>query len=201
MPAFAPVPKSADTKPATYGNDPVASGPYEVESNKPGTAVTLVRNPEWSTKTDEIRTGGPDKVVFKLSQDDTVAAQQLIADSGEPRTPSGPGSCRPRSSSRSPATRAPRSASHCRSPVRSQYLALNNRRPGLKDVQVRQAIEYAVDKRAFQLASGGAQGGELASTLITPGIPGRRTTTSTRRRRPVTSTKAKQLLARRGRRT
>jgi peptide/nickel transport system substrate-binding protein len=30
-----------------------------------------------------------------------------------------------------------------------------------------------VDKRAFQLAAGGTQGGDLASTLITPGIPGR----------------------------
>ncbi len=50
---------------------------------------------------------------------------------------------------------------------------MNTQRPALQNVKVRQAIEYAVDKRAFQLAAGGTQGGDLATTLITPGIPGR----------------------------
>jgi peptide/nickel transport system substrate-binding protein len=54
-----------------------------------------------------------------------------------------------------------------------QYLAMNTQRPALQNVKVRQAIEYAVDKRAFQLSAGGTQGGDLATTLITPGIPGR----------------------------
>jgi len=38
---------------------------------------------------------------------------------------------------------------------------------------VRQAIEYAVDKQSYLVASGGPQAGTLASTLITPGIAGR----------------------------
>jgi peptide/nickel transport system substrate-binding protein len=50
---------------------------------------------------------------------------------------------------------------------------MNTQRPALQNAKVRQAIEYAVDKRAFQLAAGGTQGGDLATTLITPGIPGR----------------------------
>jgi peptide/nickel transport system substrate-binding protein len=53
------------------------------------------------------------------------------------------------------------------------YLAINTQRPLLKDLKVRQAIEYAVDKKAYQIASGGTTGGDLATTLITPGIPGR----------------------------
>ncbi|QWZ06619.1 ABC transporter substrate-binding protein [Nocardioides panacis] len=173
MPAFAPVPKSADTKPATYGNDPVASGPYEVKSSKPGTAVTLVRNPEWSRETDEIRTGGPDTVVFKLSQEDTVAAQQLIADSGDAKNAFGAGFVPPAQLKQITSNPGAKARLALSKPGALQYLALNNRRPGLKDVRVRRAIEYAVDKRAFQLATGGSQGGEIASTLITPGIPGR----------------------------
>ena len=53
------------------------------------------------------------------------------------------------------------------------YLAINTRRPALADVRVRQAIEYGVDKHAYQVASGGELAGGLATTLITPGIPGR----------------------------
>jgi peptide/nickel transport system substrate-binding protein len=54
-----------------------------------------------------------------------------------------------------------------------QYLTLNTRKGALKDVKVRQAFEYAVDKQAYLVASGGSQAGVLASTLITPGIAGR----------------------------
>ena len=52
-----------------------------------------------------------------------------------------------------------------------QYLAINVKR--VPDLKVRQALEYAVDKKSYLVASGGAQAGVLASTLITPGIAGR----------------------------
>ncbi len=198
MPAFAPVPKSADTKPATYGNDPVASGPYQVKSSKPGTAVTLERNPEWSTETDDVRTGGPDTVVFKLSQDDSVAAQQLIADSGEAKDAFGAGFVPPAQLKQITSNPAAKSRLALSQPGALEYLAMNNRRPALKDVKVRQAIEYAVDKRAFQLAAGGSQGGELASTLITPGIPGRQDYDLYQAPDTGDVAKAKQLLAQAG---
>ncbi|MFC4785857.1 ABC transporter substrate-binding protein [Nocardioides sp. MAHUQ-72] len=173
MPAFAPVPKAEDTDPATYGSDPVASGPYEVAENEPGTAVTLERNPEWSTETDDVRLGGPDEIVFKLGQEDTVAAQQLIADSGEARAAFGAGFVPPAQLKQITSNPSAKARLALSDPGALEYLAINNQRPGLDDVKVRQAIEYAVDKRAFQLAAGGSQGGELATTLITPGIPGR----------------------------
>jgi peptide/nickel transport system substrate-binding protein len=195
MPAFAPVPKAKDTKPATYGKDPVASGPYEVASNKQGVAVTLKRNPEWSTKTDDVRLGGPDTIVFKLGQEDTVAAQQLIADSGEAKDAFGAGFVPPAQLKQITSNPGAKRRLALSDPGALEYLAINNRRPGLRDARVRQAIEYAVDKRAFQLAAGGAQGGDLATTLITPGIPGRQVYD----RYPAPETgdvaKAKQLLA------
>jgi peptide/nickel transport system substrate-binding protein len=53
------------------------------------------------------------------------------------------------------------------------YLAMNNTRPGLSNPAVRKAIEYAVDKQAVQVAEGGPEyGGEIATTLITPGMEG-----------------------------
>jgi peptide/nickel transport system substrate-binding protein len=50
---------------------------------------------------------------------------------------------------------------------------MNTRRGALADPKVRQAFQYAVDRKAYQLAGGGAIGGDVATTLITPGIPGR----------------------------
>jgi peptide/nickel transport system substrate-binding protein len=53
------------------------------------------------------------------------------------------------------------------------FLAMNNKRPALANPAVRKAIEYAVDKQAVQVAEGGPEfGGEIATTLITPGIDG-----------------------------
>ena len=195
MPAFAPVPKAKDTKPATYGNDPVASGPYEVQSNKPGSAVTLVRNPEWSAQTDDVRLAGPDSIIFKLGQDDTVAAQQLIADGGEAEDAFGAGFVPPAQLKQITSNPAAEQRLAMSDPGALEYLAINNRRPGLGDVRVRQAIEYAVDKRAVQLAAGGSQGGDLASTLITPGIPGRQEYDAYPAPDTGDVAKAKQLLA------
>ncbi|AKU15656.1 ABC transporter substrate-binding protein [Luteipulveratus mongoliensis] len=173
MGAFSPVPKAADTTPASYGNKPVASGPYEVENYKQGTSLTLKRNPQWSTKTDSVRLGGPDKIVYKLSQDESVAAQSLIADSGEARTAFGSGFVPPAQLKQITSNPSAKSRLALSNPGALAYLAINTKHGKLADKRVRQAITYAVDKKAFQLAVGGAQGGAPATTLITPGIPGR----------------------------
>ena len=75
---------------------------------------------------------------------------------------------------------------------------MNTQRRASKNVKVRQAIEYAVDKRAFQLAAGGTQGGDLATTLITPGIPGRQDYDLYPAPASGDVAKAKQLLAQAG---
>ena len=68
MPAFAPVPEGEGKDTGAYDAKPVSSGPYQIESNTQGSQVTLVRNKEWSAKTDSIRTAGPSKIVFKESR-------------------------------------------------------------------------------------------------------------------------------------
>lgn len=171
-PAFAPVPQAKDNV-KTYTKQPVASGPYRVAATQEGVSVTLKRNEHWDPKTDDVRTAGPDSIVFSLGQDATVTAQRLIADSGADKNAFS-------------ATFVPPAqlAQAAKSPTASKrlvtsgagalaYLAINTQRPGLDKVAVRQAIQYAVDKQAFLVASGGLTGGEIATTLITPGIAGR----------------------------
>ncbi|MFF0264582.1 ABC transporter substrate-binding protein [Kribbella sp. NPDC004536] len=174
MPAFSPVPKTADTDPAHYGEKPVASGPYQVKSYSPGSKLELERNPNWDKSTDPARTGLPDAIVVDMGLQSNVVNQRLIADTGDDKFAATTGASVPAALiptiTGNPAVKA-RVAT---SPAGAlEYLAMNTKRPALSNPAVRKAIEYAVDKQAVQVAVGGAEyGGELASALITPGIDG-----------------------------
>jgi len=172
MPAFAPVPKK-DENVQHYGDDPMASGPYQVASLKQGSTLVLKRNPNWDRSTDPVRTAQPDTIVYTMGLDPTVINQRLIADQGKDRNAV--------SSANVPASLLPKvmgdpsvAGRLATSPSGAlSYLAINVTHAPLNNLQVRQALEYAVNKKAVQVAAGGAKiGGELATTLITPGIPG-----------------------------
>lgn len=171
MPAFAPVPASRDTEPQQYASKIAATGPYQLDSYQQGVALKLKRNPNWSPDTDNVRVGAADNVVFKLNQDATVAAQKLIADSGEDKNAFGAGFVPPAQLAQVQNNPTAKSRLTTSDAGALAYLAINTQR--LPDLKLRQAIQYATDKKAYQTAVGGEIGGAFASTLITPGIPGR----------------------------
>jgi peptide/nickel transport system substrate-binding protein len=174
MPAFSPVPKKADTDPAHYGEKPMASGPYQVQSYTPGSKLVLTRNPNWDKSTDPARTGLPDSIVTDMGLQPDVVNQRLIADAGDDKFAATTGTSVPAALiptiTGNPAVKARVATSPSGA---LEYLAMNTKRPALANPAVRKAIEYAVDKQAVQVAVGGPEyGGEIASTLITPGIDG-----------------------------
>ena len=172
MPAFTPV-KESNGSVADYAKAPITTGPYKVDSIKDGTSLTLTRNTYWSKSTDDVRTAAADKVVFQESQNQNTAVQNLINDTGDNKDAflaQYLGASDLASVSRN-ADAKKRVATSDAGPI--QYLALNVKSPQLSNVKVRQAIEYAVDKQAYLVATGGSAAGTLASTLITPGIAGR----------------------------
>jgi len=172
MPAFSPV-KPSNGSATGYAKAPITTGPYKVQSIKDGTSLTLVRNKYWSKKTDSVRTATADKVVFEESQNQSTAVQNLINGTGQYKDAfdvqylgaSDLATVTHNADAKS------RLATSKAGPI--QYLALNTQRGDLKNVKVRQALEYAVDKQSYLVASGGSQAGTYASTLITPGIAGR----------------------------
>ncbi|WP_020389971.1 ABC transporter substrate-binding protein [Kribbella catacumbae] len=174
MPAFSPVPKKADTDPAHYGEKPVASGPYQVKSYAPGSKLELERNPAWDKGSDPARTGLPDSIVYAMGLQPDVINQRLIADSGDDKFAATTGTSVPAALIPTVTGNPAVKARVATSPSGAlQYLAMNNKRPALANVEVRKAIQYAVDKQAVQIAEGGPEfGGEIASTLITPGMDG-----------------------------
>ncbi|MGP9683024.1 ABC transporter substrate-binding protein [Brachybacterium sp. AOP3-A1-3] len=171
-PAFAPVPEDSG-EPETYATKPVASGPYRLKSYAPGSNAVLVRNEKWDLDTDAARLGGPDSIEFTLSQDASVVAQSIIADRSDSQDAF--------LSSFVPTAQLVQAQNDPKvgdrlvtsGPGALEYLALNTESDALKDVKVRQAIQYAVDKEAYRTAKGGEISGDYATTLITPGIAGR----------------------------
>lgn len=185
-PAFSPVP--AGDNPATYTRKPVASGPYRVAEYKQGVSATLKRNPRWSASTDTIRTALPDTIVVSMGQDESVASQRLIADLGADRNAFGADRVAAAQLAQVTGNPSARSRLATASAGPLHYLAINVER--VTDVDVRRAISHAVDKKAVQAALGGSLGAAVASTYITPGVPGRQEYDLY----PTSTSKAEQLL-------
>lgn len=158
---------------ATFGNDPITSGPYKVDSYTAGKQLLLSRNTYWDASTDPVRTAGPDKIVFDLGQDPTVEAQKLIADASADQDTFGGDFVPPAQLALAENNADAKSRLVTSGAGAIEYLALNVQSPKLKDLKVRQALEYAIDRQAFIAAAGGPIAAEPATTLITPGIAGR----------------------------
>jgi peptide/nickel transport system substrate-binding protein len=170
--SMAPVPEG-EAPAATFGNHPITSGPYAVQSYTPGTSAILVRNKYWKAATDPNRSGGPAKIIWQLNQDPTVEAQTLIADGPNAQNAFGADFVPPAQLAQvenDPSAKA-RLVTSPASPL--EYVAVNVQSPKLKNLTVREALEYAINRQSVVVASGGPIAADPATTLITPGIAGR----------------------------
>ncbi len=179
----------------TFATKPITSGPYQVESYAAGNQLVLTRNQYWDAATDAVRTAGPDKIVVEQGQDPTVEAQKLIANAPVDQNSFGADFV--------PAAQLALAQNNADAKSRLltsdsgalEYLALNVQSPKLKDLRVRQALEYAIDRQAFAVAAGGPIAAAPATTLITPGIAGREEFDLYPAGESGDPAKAKQLLA------
>ena len=85
FPVFTGIPKAKDTG-AEYGNHPLATGPYMFEDYKPGTSLTLVKNPNWDPATDPGRIQSVDTWEFKFGEDTAKLENTILSDVGEGQT-------------------------------------------------------------------------------------------------------------------
>nr|WP_267239168.1 ABC transporter substrate-binding protein [Nocardioides agariphilus] len=85
FPVFTGIPKAKDTGPE-YGNHPLATGPYMFEDYKPGTSLTLVKNPNWDPATDPGRIQSVDKWEFQFNQDTAKLENTILSDTGNGQT-------------------------------------------------------------------------------------------------------------------
>jgi peptide/nickel transport system substrate-binding protein len=171
--SFSPVPKAADTG-EKYGDAPVASGPYLIESNKNGKGgkMVLARNPKWDPASDTYRGAFPDNWEVDYGIDPKVIDQRTMTSSGNDSFAINNG-IEPEQLAvvfKSPTEANPEYAGRAISTLDPyvRYFAINTQKvPNLK---IRQAIAVALDREALRKNAGGDFSGDYADGVIKPNM-------------------------------
>ncbi|GAB3622626.1 ABC transporter substrate-binding protein [Mariniluteicoccus endophyticus] len=172
MPAFAPVPATKGMGIPAYDHTPPASGPYRVTDYKVGSKVVLERNPHWKAETDPVRPAYPDRIEYEMGLNSETAGQRMAADQGDDKNATGP-SVNASLITRINADPKLKERVYVSPSGQMTFLVMNTSRPGLSDIKVRRAIQYAINKQQIQTIAGGpVYGGDIATTLLPPGVYG-----------------------------
>jgi peptide/nickel transport system substrate-binding protein len=125
-----------------------ATGPYMVESHVPNRTVTLVRNPQWKG-IEGIPDGNPDKMTFTVYEDDSAALQSVLDGTNDydfrEIPPDRLGEVQNNYGDRLKIF----------TPANTYYFFMNTRVRPFDDVNVRKALNHAIDRRAIVRLTGG----------------------------------------------
>lgn len=170
LPQTAPVPQAKDTG-AKYKEHVVSSGPYMWDKYEAGKEYTLKRNPEWDPKTDPNRKALPDGYQIRLNMNPDDVDNQVI--SGDLDVDIQGTGVQPAALSR--VLGDPKLKSQADNPTlaRLWYTDIMPTVKPFDNVECRKAVFYGMDHTGYQTAYGGPfAGGEIATTLLPPLIPG-----------------------------
>jgi peptide/nickel transport system substrate-binding protein len=134
-----------------------------------GNTMVLDRNINWDPNSDPLRGAYPDHVTFIFTLQADQIAERLVADA--PQDQSSLSWVPVPAAQLSKTTRPGVKERVVQGPTPYVwYLCINNDR--IKDINVRKAINYALDKDALLKAIGGAPAGTPATTLLSPTVSG-----------------------------
>ncbi|MCW2721002.1 ABC transporter substrate-binding protein [Pseudonocardia sp.] len=169
LPATMPVPIAKDTG-TKYKEHVVSTGPYMFKTNDLGKSFTMVRNPNWSQATDPNRKPLPDEIDVALNVNaDDIDNRLLSGDLDVAIEGSGLG---PAAQGKVLADQTLKANTDDAAVARLWYANINSDVAPLNNIHCRMAIEYAADKTGYQRSYGGSSGGDIASNLLPPLIPG-----------------------------
>lgn len=169
QPGTIPVPAAKDTG-AKYKEHVVSSGPYKFATNNLGKNFTLVRNEQWDPATDPYRKALPDKIEVALNVNADDIDNRLIA--GDLDVGVEGAGAQPAAQGRILADPTLKKQADSAAVARLWYTSINPNVAPLDNIHCRKAVEYAADKLAYQNAYGGPPGGDIATGLLPPLIPG-----------------------------
>jgi peptide/nickel transport system substrate-binding protein len=166
-----PVPADRDTR-EEYESNWVATGPYRVREFVPGSHYVFERNPHWDPATDPIRSQNADEIRWEFGVDRDEQTRRLLEPTGDD-------------------VRAVATFDVAQDRVDEvlsdeglgrrviagqsaylQYIYINTRR--VTDIDVRRALNYALDRETLVRLAGGPAAAEPATTILAPMIPGYR---------------------------
>jgi len=171
LPSAAPVPYKVEGGSkyvgATYTKHPVASGPFEIKSYTQKKSIVLVRNPQWSQSTDDIRHPLVSEVDLTVDSDVGDIDKKLQAGTADARADTGV-----QTAFRSQILTDDKLKANADDPVlaATRYMAVIP--DVIPDIHCRRAIFYAWDKAAAIRVFGGSTAGVPAKSMTPPGIEG-----------------------------
>ena len=169
LPSTIPVPAAKDTG-SKYKEHVVSTGPYMFDTNELGKGFALKRNPNWDPATDPNRPALPDRyeVTLNVNADDVDNRLQ----SGDLDVSIEGTGVQPAAQGKILADPTLKANTDSAVVARLWYTAINGDVAPLDNIECRKAVLYAVDKTGYQRAYGGATGGDIATNLLPPVIPG-----------------------------
>ncbi len=141
--------------PARIAQAPVGAGPFAFKSYRLDSVLRLVKHPAWFRKDERARA---DQLVFAITPDANVRAQRLKRDECDLAAPVSPSELA--ELRRDPAMRIASAPG-----LNVGFLSYNTRRPALAKLEVRQALDMAIDKAAILRAVFGETGVLAHSTI------------------------------------
>jgi peptide/nickel transport system substrate-binding protein len=173
LPATIPVPQAKDTG-TKYKEHVVSSGPYMFASNDLGKKFVLKRNPYYdpATDPDSGRLALPDQISVELNVNAADIDNRLLSgDLDVSIEGTGVGAAAQGKILTDPKLKADSDSALI---ARTWFTVLNSDVPPLDNIDCRKAVLFAADKTGYQRAYGGATGGDIATSLLPPLIPGAR---------------------------
>lgn len=170
LPQTVPVPEAKDTG-AKYREHVISTGPYMFDKVEVGKQYTLKRNPNWDQATDANRKALPDGYEVSLNVNADDLDNRII--SGDLHVDVAGTGVQPAALGR--VMNDPAVKSNADNPLiaRLWYTSIMPTVPPLDNIECRKAVMYAADRTGYQSAYGGPfAGGEIATTIMPPMIPG-----------------------------
>lgn len=168
--AMGPIPLENSDFPA-YGRKPLSTGPYKISEFRAGESLTLVKNDQWDPATDPSRHQYPDSWTFKFAQDQEKTDQILLSDNADSATTIAYrlGANNFKNLETALGENFVQQTGQCVSYRAPDYTKIT-------DINVRKAIAWAYDFDNVMLAGGNVPGVTRipASTLMPPGMSGRK---------------------------
>ncbi|HSK36894.1 MAG TPA: ABC transporter substrate-binding protein, partial [Actinomycetota bacterium] len=173
LPFFSPVPEEHASQfklGRDYGQHLAASGPYKLERYLPGRRIELVRNQSWDPRTDPLRSAWVDKLSVDIGRSEAEIQQAIEdeeADLNLDAVPPPVGELQRLFDDPTLARRLAVETTGC-----VHYLTMQMDAGPTRELAVRQAVNYAIDRQAVVLAIGGAYAGAPATTVLSPTLAG-----------------------------
>jgi len=169
LPATIPVPQAKDTG-TKYKEHVISTGPYKFSVNNLGKNFTLVRNDQWDPATDPNRKALPDQIDVALNVNADDIDNRLLA--GDLDVDVAGTGVQPATQSKILSDQNLRKNADSALAARLWYVAINPDVAPLNNINCRKAIEYGTDHEGYQRAYGGPPGGDIATNVLPPLIPG-----------------------------